>query len=265
LRCFEPYAEDPQEYARSTSLVPSGCESELATLLRDVQSAAATGGGDRDARFNAAQNARSAAGAEAYYRSMMRGDEESWNVRDRHMTDTLDQLREHHGPGAKAIVWEHNTHIGDARFTDMADAGMVNVGQLVREAHADDGVVLVGFGGYEGRVVAAGYWGGPTRNMTLPAARTGSYEKLLHDALGEDRAALFIFDGDAPEWALQNRSHRAVGVVYQASAERWGNYVPTVLARRYDAFLWIDQTTALSPLHGVHVEGREREAWPSGY
>ena len=265
FRCFEPYAEDPQSYAMATRLVPSGCEAEVVKLLGQVvEGARRDGGRSRDAHFNAEQNARAAAGAEAYYRSMVRGGPQSWNVRDRHMVETLDRLMAHHGDGAKAVVWEHNTHVGDARFTDMADAGMVNVGQLVREAHAEDGVVIVGFGSHRGSVVAAQRWGGRTEAMPMPAARRGSTEALLHDSLGDGATALFVFGDEPPRWAADHRDHRAVGVVYRPEAERWGNYVPTVLGSRYDAFCWLDETTPLEPLHGVHARGGEMETWPSG-
>src|SRR5439155_12935678 len=135
-RCFEPYSEDPQEYARATRLVPTSCEDQVVALLREVRSRMAQHDGDvREGSFEAEQNALVLKNAEAYYRAMVRGGPDSWNIRDRHMTETLDRLLRHHGPASRAIVWEHNTHIGDARFTDMAGEGMVNVGQLVREAH----------------------------------------------------------------------------------------------------------------------------------
>jgi erythromycin esterase-like protein len=268
FRCLEPYAEDPQSYARAAQWVPDGCEPEVLGLLAELRSSIADdGGGDRSSRFNAEQNARSAAGAEAYYRAMAKGGPASWNVRDRHMVETLEELMKHHGPGAKAIVWEHNTHIGDARWTNMVDAGVVNVGQLVREAHGPEEVVLVGFGTHRGRVLAASRWGGPVHAMSVPAARRVSVERVLHDALGEGRPALFVFDGSEDAWAATLLEHRAIGVVYHPHTERWRNYVPTVLNRRYDAFLWIDETTALSPLgeprHGAG-HGREMETWPSG-
>jgi erythromycin esterase len=254
-RCLEPYAEDPQAYARSTRIVPTGCELEVVGLLSDLlqRHAGDTDGTDHpDARFAAEQNARSAVGAEAYYRAMVHGGPESWNVRDTHMADTLDRLLEHYetqrpGTRAKAVVWAHNTHVGDARFTDMRDAGMVNLGQLVRERHTPNDVVLVGFGSHHGTVVAADAWGSPARRMTVPPARPGSTEAMFHLALGGD-PGLLVFPQELPEWAAGERSHRAIGVVYRPGAERWGNYVPTALGRRYDAFLWFDETRALAPL-----------------
>jgi erythromycin esterase len=263
--CFEPYAQDPQAYAMATRLVPTSCEAEVVRLLRElVANPGRDHGSTREERFDAEQNALAAAGAEAYYRAMVGGGPESWNVRDRHMVSTLERLMEFHGPDARAVVWEHNTHVGDARFTDMVTARMVNVGQLVREAHDERDVVIVGFGSHRGTVIAASSWGAATQAMTMPPARPGSTESLLHDCVGDESQALFVFDGSPSSWSRTRRDHRAVGVVYRSEAERWGNYVPTVLARRYDAFCWLDRTTALTPLAGTHADLREQEAWPTG-
>jgi erythromycin esterase-like protein len=198
---------------------------------------------------------------------MVRGGPASWNVRDHHMVETLDRLMAHHGDRAKAIVWEHNTHIGDARFTNMARAGMVNVGQLVREEHDREGVLLVGFGTHRGSVIAAGEWGAPMQRMRVPEARAGSLEDLLHRA-GGGEDLLLVFNG-ADDGGIRGLGgpidHRAIGVVYDPRAERWGNYVPSVVPRRYDAFLFSDETQALDPLHlGVRVDGEVPETFPSG-
>lgn len=155
FRCFEPYAEDPLQYARAQRLVPESCEEPVVEMLTRMRERVSHDEDDPEARFAAEQNAEAAAGAERYYRSLVRGGAESWNVRDRHMVSTLERVMAHRGPAAKAVVWEHNTHLGDASATDMADAGIVNVGQLVRERHADDGVVALGFGSYQGTVLAA--------------------------------------------------------------------------------------------------------------
>jgi erythromycin esterase len=271
-RCFEPYAEDPQAYAQATRFVPTDCEMEVIALLTDLLQRHAHEGDsgdpeDREARFAAEQNARAVVGAEAYYRAMVRGGAESWNVRDTHMADTIDALLAHHADSrgneqVKGVVWEHNTHVGDARFTDMRDAGMVNVGQLMRERHGESDVVLVGFGSHHGSVVAGRSWGAPAERMGVPAARQGSIEALMHDSLTAE-SALFVFPDALPTWATDDRSHRAIGVVYRPEAERWGNYVTTILGRRYDAFLWLDETTALAPL-GVDGEPGELETWPFG-
>ena len=268
-RCFEPYAEDPQSYARATRLVPTDCELEVVSMLSDIlQRDPSTPEGGRDARFAAEQNARAAVGAEAYYRAMVQGGPDSWNVRDVHMADTLDRLVRHHEQVAgdepvKAVVWEHNTHIGDARFTDMTDAGLVNVGQLVRERRGEDDTVLVGFASHHGSVIAAEAWGRATRRMKVPPARSGTTEAMLHDELGQD-TALFVFPDEPAGWLAEERGHRAIGVVYRPRAERWGNYVPTTIGRRYDALLWFDESTALDPLHGADPHGGEMETWPYG-
>lgn len=247
-RCFEPYGEDPHEYAWSTRWVPEGCQDAVVRLLAELRGRAGDGDGDPEAELDARQNAEVAAEAERYYRTMIRGDAESWNVRDRHMAATLDRLVDHHGPAAKAVVWEHNTHVGDARATPMAAAGMVNVGQLVRERHGHDGVVLVGFAGHHGAVVAADEWGGPIRRRIVPPARPGTHEDLLHRAVG--RPALLVFPQDrSTPWLGEARGHRAIGVVYEPSRERWGNWVPTVMGARYDALCSFDDTDALHPLH----------------
>lgn len=265
--CFEPYAEDVQEYARATALVPTSCEDEAVSVLRELRSKAPQFREDgREGFFNAEQNALVAKNAELYYRTMVRGGSASWNVRDYHMVETLDRLVDHHGRGAKAIVWEHNTHIGDARFTDMARAGMVNVGQLVRQAHEREGVMLVGFGTHRGTVIAAEEWGEPMERMRLPAARPGSFEEAMHDAAVGD--ALLIFNGtdDGGVPGLDEPiGHRAVGVVYDPDHERWGNYVPTIIPRRYDAFFYIEETRAVDPLHmPIRVDGEVPETYPSG-
>lgn len=167
------------------------------------------------------------------------------------------------GTPVRAVVWEHNTHVGDARYTDMARAGMVNVGQLLRERHGEDDVVVVGFGTHRGTVVAADEWGAPARVVRVPPARAGSIEDLLHRSL-DVPAALLVVPQHRPGWLSEVRDHRAIGVVYRPDAERWGNYVPTVLGRRYDAFCWFDSTTAVVPLHGARAAGAELETWPVG-
>jgi erythromycin esterase len=262
--CFDPYERDVQEYAMATAVVPTSCEDEAVTMLTELRRKAPEYREDgREAYFNAEQNALVVRGAEMYYRTMVRGGPQSWNARDTHMVETLDRLMRHHGDDARAIVWEHNTHVGDARATDMARAGMVNVGQLVREAREPEGVVLVGFSTYEGTVIAGREWGAPMERMRVPVAREGSWEAVLHSA-GGDR--LLLLDGDRhPDVMLEPRGHRAIGVVYDPAAERWGNYVSTVLPFRYDALLHLETTTALHPLHmEPRADGEPPETFPSG-
>jgi len=266
--CFEPYGEDAREYARAAAFVPTSCEDEVVGMLSEVRGRIPEHPDDPESRFGAEQNALVVRDAERYYRAMVRGGASSWNVRDRHMIETLERLLHHHGPDARAIVWEHNTHVGDARFTDMARHGMVNVGQLARERRGEGDVVLVGFGSHRGTVVAGAGWGAPMEVMEVPPAREGSWEDVLHCAGEEDRLLVFPGAGEDPEREarlFEPRDHRAIGVVYDPAHERYGNYVPTVLPRRYDAFVFLDQTRALHPL-GVppRDSGEPPETFPSG-
>jgi erythromycin esterase-like protein len=159
--CFEPYGRDVEEYARATAFIPESCEDEVADMLLEMRYKAGEDGGrfkddSREAYFNAEQNAVVTKNAELYYRTMMKGGAASWNVRDHHMMNTLERLMKFHGSDAKSIVWAHNTHIGDARATDMRRAKMVNLGQLAREQAGQGSVVLVGFGTYRKRLCSQG-------------------------------------------------------------------------------------------------------------
>jgi erythromycin esterase len=249
--CFQPYDADVQAYARASQLVPLSCERDVIDLLMETQRRAheTRYEGDAEAAFNAEQNAHVAVGAEHYYRTMVEGGPESWNIRDRHMTDTLERLLQHHGPGSKAVVWEHNTHIGDARATPMSDYGMVNVGQLVRERHDRDDVVLVGFGSHRGTVIAGRSWGAPMMRMQVDDALPDSWEGILHTTLGEDSLLIFTESQDASQAFSEVRGHRAIGVVYDPYIDRSGSYVPTSLSERYDAFVYLEETRALHPMH----------------
>jgi erythromycin esterase-like protein len=247
IQCFEPYKEDEQMYARY-SLTEHSCRDKVLALLREIRKKAQFLDGDREAGFNTEQNALIAVNAEKYYTAMMSFDNESWNVRDRHMMETLDRLLKFHGKGAKGIVWEHNTHIGDARATDMKRAGMVNIGQLAREEYGINQVYLVGFGTYQGTVIAGDEWGAPMKVMEVPPAREGSIEHILHRESSDNRYLLFNTE-DIGQTYEESIRHRAIGVVYNPERERYGNYVPSVMANRYDAFIYLDETSALHPLH----------------
>ncbi|GAA0457626.1 hypothetical protein Aca07nite_70200 [Actinoplanes capillaceus] len=253
-RCFEPYHEDPNAYGWATQLVPAACEDRVVTMLSAVR--------DRD--FGLWQNAEVVAGAEGYYRAMVRGGPEAWNIRDRHMDQTLDRLLRRYGPTSKAVVWAHNTHVGDARATDQSQYGEITIGQLARERYGDAQVLLVGFGTYRGTVVAGPGWGQSMEVMGVPEARPGSLEEVLHAAAPPCGLFVFPAEGPRPDLLTTVLPHRAIGVVYRAERERWANYVPTVLGERYDAFLWFAETRALRPLHTLRVDAHEPETYPSG-
>lgn len=169
-----------------------------------------------------------------------------------------------HGEQSKAVVCEHNTHIGDARATDIVDEGMYNIGELARMEHHEKGVVLVGFGSYNGTVIAGGSWGAPMQIMDLPAAKENSLEYLLHQS-GKENKLLLMDDFSRIDLFMENHiGHRAVGIVYNPQYEKYGNYVPTILPLRYDAFIFLDQTKGLYPLH-IKPDGHQvPETYPFG-
>jgi erythromycin esterase-like protein len=264
-RCFEPYRKDEgQGYARASQFVPELCENEVIHLLKEIQRKLPTYNTDHENVFNAEQNALVTVNAEKYYRAMIKGGPHSWNVRDRHMADTLARLLTFHGENSKVIVWEHNTHIGDARATDMSDDGMYNIGELARLEHHDKGVVLVGFGSFKGSVMAGKNWGAPMQAMHMPEARRGSWEYLLHKA-GPENKLFLMNDFLSNDVFMENHiGHRAIGVVYNPVYEQYGNYVPTILPLRYDSFIYLDETNALHPLH-IQPDGHQiPETYPFG-
>jgi erythromycin esterase-like protein len=267
--CFDPFLGDERAYAKSLVELPEGCEAEVTENLRDLLHLRLDGLRDREAAlFDAIQNARVVADAERYYRAMVHGGEDSWNVRDEHMVRTLDALLDHHGKDSKGIVWAHNTHIGDYRATEMRHRGQVNIGGLARERWGEEKIALVGFGTYQGQVTAAHAWDGPALSLTVPPGRPGTVEAAMHDVsrkLGEGAFRLSLRDNVARNGALaETLGHRAIGVVYHPEYERFGNYVPTELANRYDAFIFIDETTALSPLSQRFERRDIPETWPRG-
>jgi erythromycin esterase len=265
FRCFEPYRNDEgQAYARASMFVPELCENEVVHLLKEIRKKLPTYNTDHENVFSAEQNAMIAVNAEKYYRIMIQGGPHSWNLRDKHMADTLERLLKFHGENSKVIVWEHNTHIGDARATDMVNEGMYNIGELARMQHHDKGIVLVGFGSYKGSVMAGRSWGAPMQVMKMPEAIEGSWEYLLHMA-GRGNKLLLMEDLAGNDVFMENHiGHRAIGVVYNPQYEKYGNYVPSILPLRYDAFIFLDETTALYPLH-IEPDGHQvPETYPFG-
>jgi len=181
------------------------------------------------------------------------------------MLDTLDSLLRLHGPHSKGIVWAHNTHIGDYHATDMVEEGYVNLGGLAREKYGMKDTALVGFGTYQGQVFAGRAWGARPEVMILPPARVKSYEDLFHRAALEMDTPSFYLLMDGEEKFREKLEHRAVGVVYQSEFEEHGrNYVPTTLSGRYDAFIFVDQTTALRSIARATEKGKIPETWPVG-
>jgi erythromycin esterase len=248
LRCFEPFNEEGHNYARAVSGMSKTCANEVSALLTEIRKKAPSYDQDPEAPLNTQMNANVIANAEAYYRAMVSMEERSWNVRDLHMVTALQTIMAYHGPESKVIVWEHNTHIGDARYTNMKDDGLWNVGQLVREQYKKEDVYVVGFASYEGSVIAGRNWGGRIEKMFVPPAIEESAEALLHEESTENRLLLFDEGSALKKRFAEWMPHRAIGVVYHPEYES-GNYVPTVLSSRYDALIYLDNTTALHPLN----------------
>jgi erythromycin esterase len=246
IQCFEPFEEREHLYARHT-LSGHSCHDKVIALLKEIRMKAQFLDGDKEAGFNTEQNALIAVNAEKYYRSMVGFDNESWNVRDTHMMETLSRLLQFHTPRAKGIVWEHNTHIGDARATSMKREGMVNIGQLAREQLGINQVYLCGFCSYRGSVIAGNEWGANMQEKEVPEAREGSIEYILHKESNVNRYLLFNSLQEDKMYSTHIH-HRAIGVVYNPEFEKYGNYVPSVMSKRYDALIFIDESSALHPL-----------------
>ena len=274
--CFEHFGENTQAYGYAASFgMTESCEQEVLGQLSELRRRAAEYA-SRDGRvaedefFFAEQNARLVKNAEEYYRSMFSGRAESWNKRDRHMAETLDALVEHLGRGgrpARVVVWEHNSHLGDARATEMGEGGELNVGQLVRERYGRESV-LVGFTTHRGTVTASQDWGEPGRRRRVRPALEGSYEALFHEA-GPERFMIDLREeGRARELLRLPRLERAIGVIYRPETERLSHYFHARLAEQFDAVLHFDQTTAVEPLEpGGHWETGDEppETYPSGF
>ncbi|OJU16222.1 MULTISPECIES: protein-L-isoaspartate(D-aspartate) O-methyltransferase [unclassified Sphingomonas] len=265
--CLTPWGADPAAYGRMA--LDEGfarCEEAVVTMLRDLfAKQRAYLAGDPDAFLDAAQNARLIANAENYYRVMYHGAAESWNLRDTHMFDTLELLLAAKGPDAKAVVWAHNSHIGDARFTEMGQArGELNIGQLCREHHGE-AARLIGLGTHRGTVAAARDWDAPMEIKTVNPSRPDSYERQCHDS-GVARFLLDLREGTHPaldEQLTTPRLERFIGVIYRPDTERWSHYSSAILPRQFDAWLWFDTTSAVTPLPTTPRPGAE-ETYPFG-
>ncbi len=250
-RCFDAYRDEPQDYGQAVEVAQgescgAGSRRQLALMPLRVDAA----GVPDEALFGAWQSAHTVAAAEHYYRAMYRGDESSWNVRERHMAATLDRLQDWlkaSGGSGKIVVWAHNIHQGDARATDQAAAGEVSLGQLMRERHGD-GAFLVGFGMHGGRVRAATRWGGADGVKRLRPARRDSWSGLLQRT--GLPAFLLVFRGRPAlaEALAAPRPERAVGVIYLPRDEWASHYFRVGLSRQFDAVIHRETTTPLVPL-----------------
>jgi erythromycin esterase-like protein len=270
--CFDHFGEDSQAYGYAVSGGLSlSCEDEVVHQLADLRARAADyanldGRPAEDEYFYAEQNARLARNAEHYYRSMFHGHISSWNLRDWHMAETLEALagfldRRHNR--TKIVVWEHNSHIGDARATDLGAGGELNVGQLVREGYDSD-AILIGFSTFSGTVTAASNWDEPPARKTVRRGLAGSYEMLFHQ-IGVPRFLLPLHDRAESALLHESRLERAIGVVYRPETERMSHYFKARLAEQFDAVIYLDETHALEPLERTAgwETGEVPETYPS--
>jgi erythromycin esterase-like protein len=266
--CLDPWAENPAAYGRH-SLVEgyARCEVGVIQMLKDLlQKQVDCFAEECDEWLDAQANARLVKDAEAYYRVMYYGSAESWNLRDTHMFDALNMILDAKGPGAKAIVWAHNSHIGNAAFTDMGrEREELNIGQLAKEkfGHA---ARLIGFGTHTGTVAAADDWDEPMKVKRVRPSLPESYERMSHDS-GVERFLLDLREGEVEARVagelLEPRLERFIGVIYRPDTERWSHYSHAVLPRQFDGWVWFDETEAVTPLPGEQRPGEE-ETYPFG-
>ena len=264
--CLAPWSRAPAAYGRASLTKGYAlCEGPVVKILLDLLAKEIQYADKDGAEFlDAMQNAKLVADAERYYRAMYHGSHESWNLRDKHMFETLHKILEKTGSDKKAIVWAHNSHIGDARFTEMGmERGELNLGQLCRESYGED-AVLIGFGTHGGTVAAASEWDGPMEIKSVRPSRPESHEALFHE-VGTER---FLVDFRASSRVLRRtmaepRLERYIGVVYRPDTERWSHYNYSSMSDQYDAFVWFDRTSAVVPLPTQVVAG-EDETYPFG-
>jgi len=271
--CLQPFAVSSTEYAQAVMLgVSEPCRRRVIEQLVELRRSAGAylmrdGLTAEDDYFVAEQNAAVVADAEEYYRAMLGDRAASWNLRDRHMADTLDELIAHlerHGETARVVVWGHNSHVGDARATEMSGRGEVNIGQIMRERHHGE-VVNVGFSTYRGTVTASHDWGGPAERRRVRPAHPDSYEALLHAA---DLPGFLLcpLPGSESGAALaEPRLERAIGVIYRPQTERQSHLFAASLTRQFDALVHIDTTRAVEPLERTAgwEYGEPPETYPS--
>jgi erythromycin esterase-like protein len=264
--CLTPWQDDPGGYGRAAlHLAKSPCEDGVVAELRALlESRLDYVRRDGESFFNATQNARIVLAAEHYYRLMYRSSRDSWNLRDRHMFETLLRLLEARGGDAKAVVWAHNSHIGNAAATSMGWQGEFNIGELCRSAFGNS-AALIGFGTDRGKVAAASDWDGPMEVKTVVPARADSYERVFRQT-GVERS-LTDWRGshkrELRDVLSEPRLERAIGVIYRPETELSSHYFQAVLSDQFDAYVWFEQTSAVTPLSGGRPHGAP-DTYPFG-
>jgi protein-L-isoaspartate(D-aspartate) O-methyltransferase len=264
--CFSPWESDPATYGRAavTGRIKD-CEEEVVTTLQDLfEKHVAYRKDDGEALFDVERNAKVVTDAEQYYRIMYLGSRESWNLRDRHMFDTIQSVLAHRNPGAKAVVWAHNSHVGNAAATEMGVRGELNIGQLARE-HYGQSAYLIGFGTDHGTVAAASNWDEPVEFKTLTPSHVDSYERLCH----ESKVPAFLLPLRNPysqtlrEELYRPHLQRAVGVIYRPETEVLSHYFQAALPAQFDEYIWFDKTEAIQPIEADEIKGMP-DTYPFG-
>ena len=264
--CLTPWQKEPSTYGRA--VLTEGyrkCEESVLRQCREIlERQLDYGKADPDSFLDAAQNARLIAAAERYYRIMYYGGAESWNLRDTHMFETLEQLLRFKGPDAKAVVWAHNSHIGDARHTEMGSArAELNIGQLCRERFGEE-AALIGFGTHAGTVAAASSWDGPMEVMQVRPSHLDSVERAFHGS-GKARCLVdFSREGAAKGLLREPKLERFIGVIYRPDTELMSHYAEASLSQQFDAYVWFDETQAIEPLRRTSTEAGVPDTWPFG-
>ena len=256
--CLTPWQSDPAVYGHATLTGQyHTCEKEVTSMLTDLlRKRGAYTEHDGERFMDAVQNARLVANAERYYRVMYYGSRASWNLRDSHMFETLKNLLSHHGTSSKAIVWAHNSHVGDSAATEMSARDEYNIGHLCREQFGN-ACYSIGFGTHSGTVAAASNWEEPMQVKTVRASLAGSYERLCHET-GDPRFLLPLrgLSRSSPIAGLmQPKLERAIGVIYRPETELQSHYFEAVLPRQFDEYVWFDETCAVTPLRSEELEG----------
>ena len=263
--CLSPWHDEPAVYGHNVMRGEPSCEAAVVEQLRALlDQRLEYMKKDGCSFFNAEQNARVVLAAEQYYRAMYQGSAESWNLRDRHMFDTLQALLKHRGDDAKAVVWAHNSHIGNAASTSMGWGGEFNIGELCRTAFGRD-AVLLGMGTDRGLVAAADNWDEPMQIQQVRPSRPDSWEQLfLRAGLP---ASLTSWRDDTPlrEALARPRLERAIGVIYRPATERQSHYFQAILSEQFDALLWFEQTNAVQPIGPQQIDDQSvPDTYPFG-
>lgn len=256
--CLMPWADEPSLYGGAViTQKHEGCETEVLKNLQDLlKKRLEYSAANEEQFFDAEQNAKLVADAERYYRTMYYAEDNSWNQRDQHMMKVLQAVLDFKGPKSKAVVWAHNSHLGDARATQMSARGELNIGQLARQKYGDK-VYNIGFGTDHGTVAAASDWGGPMEIKQVQPSHIDSYERIFHD-VPTDNFLLplrYPLNEHIRKKLLPERLERAIGVIYRPETERQSHYFYASLPSQFDEYIWFDKTRAVEALTKEMEEG----------